>query len=769
MSIRNLALLLLLVTFSVAKSERIDYPLHREVVPRPTYTTLPSHLNTQEIVVKFNQNFARPEFQGRSFLSTDSNWIAFNHISETVAPVATIDRYISIGEKELRKLTATASKQLGPNTPDLTAYYTIRIDSAAPPTARLALLYSLNNLDVVELAYFPSVPTLAGTFEVATPNFQGSQFYLNTAPEGIDAYYAWGFAGGKGENVKVIDIEGNWVEHHEDIRGGTSSFHIAGGKIENPTWYHHGTAVLGEIASDSNLFGTTGIAYNVNLGTVSIGSLPVATAIAIAAANSDTGDVILIELQVGGPLGGTNYLPVEWEQATFDAILLATASGRIIVEAGANGGQDLDNTSLHGQLFNPAFRFSGAILVGAANPLHVPEGFSNYGQRVDVHAFGEQVYTLGYGDLYGTDTLNYYTGSFSGTSSASPIVTGACAVLQGIHKNLYQKVLDHNAMRALLINHGTAQFPSVRHIGPMPNLKGAVDEVVGVSFAADTTVGWVPFSVAFSGNSGLPVDTWRWNFGDGDSALLQNPTHVFDSAGVFDVQLQITAGTDIRTSTRLDYVIALADTLGASGSAGGPGDTVTITISATNTIPLRTIILPVEYTGSLHASIAGFSTAGCRTDYFQVKSLIGWDTADFTYRLRSSSNGTAPDLPPGSGPIFKIQFVIPETAMATDTQFLSLDGYTVFTPNFSGLLAQYPPRSTSGLITVCSVRGDVNQSGTINVVDLSYLVQFLFQGGPSPVPLTSGDVNCSGGTNVVDLVYLVNRLFSGGPPPCGSC
>jgi serine protease len=766
----SLTILILLFSFGIVRSERIDYPLHREIATRPAYTTLPAHLNTTEIVVKFRQNFARPELQGRSFLSTDSSWIAFNRVAENVAPVTAIDRYISIGEKELRKLTASASKQLGDNIPDLTGYYSILIDNIATPQARLALLDSLSALEVVEIAYFPSVPTLATIVEVATPNYQASQFHLNPAPDGINAYYAWGFAGGKGENVKVIDIEGNWVENHEDLRGGTSSFHISGGKIADPLWYHHGTAVLGEIASDSNLFGTTGIAYNVNLGTVAIGNMPTANAIAIAAANSDTGDVILIELQVGGPLGGTNYLPVEWEQANFDAILLASASGRIIVEAGANGGQDLDNTSLHGQLFNPAFRFSGAILVGAANLNHFPEGFSNYGQRVDVHAYGEQVVTLGYGDLYGADTVNYYTNSFSGTSSASPIVTGACAVLQGIHKNLYQKVLDHNAMRALLINHSTPQNPSSsRHIGPMPDLKGAVDEVVGVSFDSDTSFGWVPFPVAFSGNSGLTVDTWHWSFGDGDSSSVQNPIHTYDIAGVYDVQLQITAGTELRTRNKLNNVIALADTLGTTAAGGAPGDTVEIVISATNTIPLRTIIVPVEYTGNMHATVVGISTAGCRTDYFQIKGLIGWDTADFSYRLRSSNNGTAPDLPPGSGPILKVSFEIPPTALATDTQILNFDGYPGFTPNFTGLLANYAPRAAGNTISICQQRGDVNQSGKINVADITYLVRFLFAGGPPPVSASSGDVTCNGSTNVADVTFLVRFLFGGGEPPCSDC
>ena len=49
--------------------------------------------------------------------------------------------------------------------------------------------------------------------------------------------------------------------------------------------------------------------------------------------------------------------------------------------------------------------------------------------------------------------------------------------------------------------------------------------------------------------------------------------------------------------------------------------------------------------------------------------------------------------------------------------------------------------------------------------DLTYLVSYLFKGGPPPPSPEEGDVNGSGGINVSDLTYLVNYLFKGGPPP----
>jgi hypothetical protein len=62
-------------------------------------------------------------------------------------------------------------------------------------------------------------------------------------------------------------------------------------------------------------------------------------------------------------------------------------------------------------------------------------------------------------------------------------------------------------------------------------------------------------------------------------------------------------------------------------------------------------------------------------------------------------------------------------------------------------------------------RGDANGDGVINSADVSYLINYLFVGGPAPMPLTAGDANCDDTINSADVAYLINYLFVGGPPP----
>jgi bacillopeptidase F len=62
-------------------------------------------------------------------------------------------------------------------------------------------------------------------------------------------------------------------------------------------------------------------------------------------------------------------------------------------------------------------------------------------------------------------------------------------------------------------------------------------------------------------------------------------------------------------------------------------------------------------------------------------------------------------------------------------------------------------------------RGDANSDGSIDIADVVFLLDYLFLGGPSPVPLIAGDANCDGTVDIADVVYLLNYLFLDGPEP----
>jgi hypothetical protein len=197
------------------------------------------------------------------------------------------------------------------------------------------------------------------------------------------------------------------------------------------------------------------------------------------------------------------YIAVEWWPDDFAAIQFATGKGVIVVEAGGNGAENLDdvlyNTPGPGfpagwtNPFNRANRDSGAIIVGAGAPPagthgrdHGPDrsrlGFSNFGSSVDAQGWGREVTTCGYGDLQGGANEDiWYTDQFSGTSSASPIIVGVVGALQGIARARGQALTPATA-RGHLRASGSAQQdapgrPSSQRIGNRPNLRQLVARI----------------------------------------------------------------------------------------------------------------------------------------------------------------------------------------------------------------------------------------------------------------------------------------------------
>jgi len=77
------------------------------------------------------------------------------------------------------------------------------------------------------------------------------------------------------------------------------------------------------------------------------------------------------------------------------------------------------------------------------------------------------------------------------------------------------------------------------------------------------------------------------------------------------------------------------------------------------------------------------------------------------------------------------------------------------------------------IVPVASFAGecaDVNNSGSINLLDITYIISCLYKGGPEPdcgaeLIGVCGDVDYSGTINILDISYLINYLYKNGPGP----
>ncbi|MEX0274892.1 MAG: PKD domain-containing protein, partial [Flavobacteriaceae bacterium] len=77
--------------------------------------------------------------------------------------------------------------------------------------------------------------------------------------------------------------------------------------------------------------------------------------------------------------------------------------------------------------------------------------------------------------------------------------------------------------------------------------------------SATPMTGEAPLEVTFTGEDStddVGVVSYAWNFGDGNTSTEMNPTHTYDTAGTFTVQLTVTDGGDATDSTTLSIVVS---------------------------------------------------------------------------------------------------------------------------------------------------------------------------------------------------------------------
>ncbi|TGC10941.1 S-layer protein domain-containing protein [Methanolobus halotolerans] len=166
---------------------------------------------------------------------------------------------------------------------------------------------------------------------------------------------------------------------------------------------------------------------------------------------------------------------------------------------------------------------------------------------------------------------------------------------------------------------------------------------VTANFTANTTTGDVPLTVDFTDQS-VNATTWAWDFGDGNTAIGQNQTHTYTSAGNYTVSLFAENGTDNDTETKADFIQVNAAAVlpnadfSANTTSGEVPLTVQFTDGSTNATSWEwdvnndgtvdyTIQNPVHTyssTGSFTVSFAAINANGTayenKTDYITVNA-----------------------------------------------------------------------------------------------------------------------------------------------------
>jgi len=142
-----------------------------------------------------------------------------------------------------------------------------------------------------------------------------------------------------------------------------------------------------------------------------------------------------------------------------------------------------------------------------------------------------------------------------------------------------------------------------------------------------------------------------------------------------------------------------------------PANKVRVDVSIVNDFPIREATIPFGWGGDLNLIFDSVSTSGLRTDYFEVGQWIVFDPANerCAYRIRASSDDSAPDLDPGSGPILSIYFTVPASASGMPNP-IELTGIDIVPPQITTDCFSYSPQVTDGYVAIVESTGTKNIS-----------------------------------------------------------
>ncbi len=142
-------------------------------------------------------------------------------------------------------------------------------------------------------------------------------------------------------------------------------------------------------------------------------------------------------------------------------------------------------------------------------------------------------------DLF-TGEYHYFIYNFTG----DPDITTSGAVVQIFNDN------------GLLYN---LQIPTVGtgRYWDVCTVNGATGVVNIINTITEDEPGWKSFDAMppKMPASGREIISWDWDFGDGSSSTLQNPSHTYTNEGTYTVSLTISDGINSKTETKLQYIV----------------------------------------------------------------------------------------------------------------------------------------------------------------------------------------------------------------------
>jgi PKD repeat protein len=304
-------------------------------------------------------------------------------------------------------------------------------------------------------------------------------------------------------------------------------------------------------------------------------------------------------------------------------------------------------------------------------------------------------------------------------------------------------------------------------------------------FSGTPTEGDAPLRVEFTDLSTGDIDTWIWSFGDGDSAFVPNPIHIFYEDGEYDISLRVSGpmGEDSEVKTSYIRVSAPGDSAWMSSSLTGDpllielesgldGEHTLKLFLANHADTAHEVCVPLRYRSDLFEllalSVDSSSFPGSDMGHwsFTLESTTVGDTG--MLMLEAATQEHAYGLPEARHHLGNLAFVAVDTGtFVLDTCCYPTDHHLGYVNGSS--LRNYVPAFFGTHVTVrTAICGDANGDGRVSTADAFHVLNFL--GGVGKISSCwAANVNGDEFLTSSDGYYMLNYLGAGADIHCAPC
>jgi PKD repeat protein len=204
------------------------------------------------------------------------------------------------------------------------------------------------------------------------------------------------------------------------------------------------------------------------------------------------------------------------------------------------------------------------------------------------------------------------------------------------------------------------------------------------SFYSATTSGTIPLTIQFADLSTNTPTSWTWSFGDGVTSTLQNPAHIYTTAGSYTVTLTATNAGGSNTVSQAAYITASdaepVASFTSNVTSGTAPFSVLFTDTSTNTPTSWTWAFGDGGSSTEQNPVYEYESAGTYTVTLTAANSAGSNTT-YTSSYITATAGSAPvtsftaDTRTGTSTL-TVQFTDTSTNTPTSWYWVFGDGST---------------------------------------------------------------------------------------------